>query len=131
MKGNAYKSSSKIKRLTLCIIVALSKKEMIKRNEIKCASVEQEILKTSNHPFIVTLYRCFQSQEYLYFVTEYCMGGELFRGNIHEAVSIIILRIIVISTAIETWKMALVKTELDFMWQSHCGFRIPSFTRRS
>jgi serine/threonine protein kinase len=78
---------------------------MIKRNKIKRALAEQEILKTSNHPFIVTLYHCFQSQEYLYFVMEYCMGGEFFRGNIQEALYIIILLIIVISTAIETWKM--------------------------
>ncbi|KAI8885010.1 Pkinase-domain-containing protein [Backusella circina FSU 941] len=58
----------------------LSKKEMIKRNKIKRALAEQEILMTSNHPFIVTLYHCFQSQEYLYFVMEYCMGGEFFRA---------------------------------------------------
>lgn len=53
---------------------------MIKRNKIKRALAEQEILMTSNHPFIVTLYHCFQSQDYLYFVMEYCMGGEFFRG---------------------------------------------------
>ncbi|KAG2200383.1 hypothetical protein INT47_002297 [Mucor saturninus] len=58
----------------------LSKKEMIKRNKIKRALAEQEILSTSNHPFIVSLYHCFQSQEYLYFVMEYCMGGEFFRA---------------------------------------------------
>jgi serine/threonine protein kinase len=54
---------------------------MIKRNKIKRALAEQEILATSNHPFIVTLYHSFQSQDYLYFVMEYCMGGEFFRGN--------------------------------------------------
>lgn len=54
---------------------------MIKRNKIKRALAEQEILMTSNHPFIVTLYHCFQSQDYLYFVMEYCMGGEFFRGT--------------------------------------------------
>lgn len=54
---------------------------MIKRNKIKRALAEQEILSTSNHPFIVSLYHCFQSQEYLYFVMEYCMGGEFFRGK--------------------------------------------------
>ncbi|KAI9286057.1 Pkinase-domain-containing protein [Umbelopsis sp. AD052] len=58
----------------------LSKKEMIKRNKIKRALAEQEILATSNHPFIVTLYHSFQSQDYLYFVMEYCMGGEFFRA---------------------------------------------------
>lgn len=58
----------------------LSKKEMIKRNKIKRVLAEQEILATSNHPFIVTLYHSFQSQDYLYFVMEYCSGGEFFRA---------------------------------------------------
>lgn len=73
----------------------LSKKEMIKRNKIKRALAEQEILATSNHPFIVTLFHSFQSQDYLFFVLDvsifvdegmieadgqYCMGGEFFRA---------------------------------------------------
>ncbi|KAG9317194.1 Pkinase-domain-containing protein [Chiua virens] len=58
----------------------LSKKEMIERKKIKRALTEQEILATSNHPFIVTLYHSFQSDEYLYFCMEYCMGGEFFRA---------------------------------------------------
>ncbi|ORX59400.1 Pkinase-domain-containing protein [Hesseltinella vesiculosa] len=58
----------------------LAKREMVKRNKIKRALAEQEILSTSNHPFIVTLYHSFQSQDYLYFVMEYCMGGEFFRA---------------------------------------------------
>lgn len=53
---------------------------MIRRNKIKRALAEQEILTTSNHPFIVTLYHSFQSQDYLYFVMEYCVGGEFFRA---------------------------------------------------
>ncbi|RCK54940.1 Serine/threonine-protein kinase nrc-2 [Candida viswanathii] len=58
----------------------LSKKEMIERNKIKRALAEQEILATSNHPFIVTLYHSFQSKEHLYLCMEYCMGGEFFRA---------------------------------------------------
>ncbi|KAG1715922.1 hypothetical protein ID866_1211 [Astraeus odoratus] len=58
----------------------LSKKEMIERKKIKRALTEQEILATSNHPFIVTLHHSFQSEEYLYFCMEYCMGGEFFRA---------------------------------------------------
>jgi serine/threonine protein kinase len=54
---------------------------MIKRNKIKRAFAEQEILATSNHPFIVTLYHSFQSEDYLYLCMEYCMGGEFFRGK--------------------------------------------------
>ncbi|KAF8322124.1 Pkinase-domain-containing protein, partial [Clavulina sp. PMI_390] len=58
----------------------LSKKEMIARKKIKRALAEQEILATANHPFIVTLYHSFQSEEYLYFCMEYCSGGEFFRA---------------------------------------------------
>ena len=62
------------------LIKVLSKKEMIKRNKIKRALAEQEILATSNHPFIVTLYHSFQSEDHLYLCMEYCMGGEFFRA---------------------------------------------------
>ncbi|KAJ3127192.1 hypothetical protein HK098_006644 [Nowakowskiella sp. JEL0407] len=58
----------------------LYKEEMIKRNKIKRVLAEQEILATSNHPFIVTLYHSFQSEQYLYFIMEYCCGGEFFRA---------------------------------------------------
>ena len=61
-------------------MVVLSKKEMIKRNKIKRALAEQEILATSNHPFIVTLYHSFQSEDHLYLCMEYCSGGEFFRA---------------------------------------------------
>lgn len=61
-------------------MIVLSKKEMIKRNKIKRALAEQEILATSNHPFIVTLYHSFQSEDHLYLCMEYCSGGEFFRA---------------------------------------------------
>lgn len=63
------------------VAAVLSKKEMIKRNKIKRALAEQEILATSNHPFIVTLYHSFQSEDHLYLCMEYCSGGEFFRGS--------------------------------------------------
>jgi protein-serine/threonine kinase len=53
---------------------------MIERKKIKRALTEQEILATANHPFIVTLYHSFQSEGYLYFCMDYCMGGEFFRA---------------------------------------------------
>lgn len=64
--------------------LVLNKKEMIKRNKIKRALAEQEILATSNHPFIVTLYHSFQSEDYLYLCMEYCSGGEFFRSKTHS-----------------------------------------------
>ncbi|CAD6580124.1 MAG: hypothetical protein TREMPRED_002671 [Tremellales sp. Tagirdzhanova-0007] len=77
--GKVYLVSEK-KTDKLFAMKVLSKKEMIKRNKIKRALAEQEILATSNHPFIVTLFHSFQSQDYLFFVLDYCMGGEFFRA---------------------------------------------------
>lgn len=76
MKGMSFPLS------VACMLtrLVLSKKEMIKRNKIKRALAEQEILATSNHPFIVTLYHSFQSEDYLYLCMEYCSGGEFFRA---------------------------------------------------
>ena len=79
MKGApSFRRSRRKWVLTSCEV--LSKKEMIERKKIKRALTEQEILATANHPFIVTLYHSFQSENYLYFCMEYCMGGEFFRA---------------------------------------------------
>ncbi|KAI9496929.1 kinase-like domain-containing protein [Zychaea mexicana] len=64
----------------LFALKVLSKKEMVKRNKIKRAYAEQAILATANHPFIVPLYHSFQSNHYLYFCMEFCVGGEFFRA---------------------------------------------------
>ena len=88
MKG-MLKSNPLICTLTDATPV-LSKKEMIKRNKIKRALAEQEILATSNHPFIVTLYHSFQSEDHLYLCMEYCSGGEFFRGEYSELHSVLI-----------------------------------------
>ncbi|OHW94946.1 serine threonine-protein kinase [Colletotrichum incanum] len=77
--GKVYLVSEK-KSSRLYAMKVLSKKEMIKRNKIKRALAEREILATSNHPFIVTLYHSFQSEDYLYLCMEYCSGGEFFRA---------------------------------------------------
>jgi len=57
----------------------LYKQEMIKRNKVKRVLTEREILATASHPFIVTLYWSFQSPDKLYFIMDYCAGGEFFR----------------------------------------------------
>lgn len=72
---------------------------MIKRNKIKRALAEQEILATSCHPFIVTLYHSFQSEDHLYLCMEYCSGGEFFRGWCHRANAITSPLTLVISIA--------------------------------
>lgn len=39
---------------------------------------EKEILAGINHPFLVRMISSFQDERKLYFVLEYCPGGELF-----------------------------------------------------
>lgn len=39
---------------------------------------EKSILCDIQHPFLVKLKACFQDERKLYFVLEYCPGGELF-----------------------------------------------------
>lgn len=100
----------------------LSKREMIKRNKIKRALAEQEILATSNHPFIVTLYHSFQSEEYLYLCMEFCMGGEFFRGMYYDRCDTIADR----SPSNTTWQMPLRGRCKVLRRRSHCCARIPS-----
>jgi len=57
----------------------MTKSEMIARNKVKRVLTEREILTTVDHPFIVSLYYCFQTKNRLYFIMEYCGGGEFFR----------------------------------------------------
>lgn len=57
----------------------LTKEEMLKRNKVKRVLTEREILATADHPFIVTLYWSFQGHDSLYFIMDYCAGGEFFR----------------------------------------------------
>ena len=58
----------------------LSKVEMLSRNKIKRVFTEQDILSHTNHPFIVSLHHSFQSRAHLYFIMEFCSGGEFFRA---------------------------------------------------
>ncbi|KAJ3393591.1 hypothetical protein HDU92_007630 [Lobulomyces angularis] len=64
---------------SLYAMKVLSKSEMIQRNKVKRVLAEQEILTLSKHPFIVTLYDSFQTESNIYFILEYCAGGEFFR----------------------------------------------------
>ncbi|KAI8635967.1 kinase-like domain-containing protein [Parasitella parasitica] len=77
--GRVYLVKQKGTDRTMAMKV-LSKKEMLRRNKVKRVLAEQEILSSANHPFIVSLYHSFQSQDHLYFVMEYCLGGEFFRA---------------------------------------------------
>ena len=59
----------------------LKKDHVIKRNQVEHTKTERNVLSALGavrHPFIVGLHMAFQSKEKLYFVLDYCPGGELF-----------------------------------------------------
>ena len=56
----------------------LRKDNIIKRNQVEHTKTERSVLGYVNHPFIVGLKMAFQSKDKLYFVLDYCAGGELF-----------------------------------------------------
>lgn len=56
----------------------LHKANVIKRNQVEHTRTERNVLEYIRHPFIVTLRYAFQTKRKLYFVLDYCPGGELF-----------------------------------------------------
>lgn len=56
----------------------LKKDNIIKRNQVEHTKTERSVLGYVKHPFIVGMNMAFQSRNKLYFVLDYCAGGELF-----------------------------------------------------
>ncbi|KAF0690515.1 Aste57867_18105 [Aphanomyces stellatus] len=56
----------------------LSKAYIVKRNQVEHTRTERRVLAVVSHPFIVSLHYAFQTKDKLYFVLDYCPGGELF-----------------------------------------------------
>lgn len=56
----------------------LRKDNIIKRNQVEHTKTERSVLGYVRHPFIVGMNMAFQSKDKLYFVLDYCAGGELF-----------------------------------------------------
>jgi serine/threonine protein kinase len=56
----------------------LKKSEVVRLKQVEHINSEKQILSTIRHPFIVTLYRSFQDEKYLYMLEEYVIGGEMF-----------------------------------------------------
>lgn len=69
----------------------LKKKAVLEKNQERHVQAEREILSRMNNcPFFVRFFYSFQNEKKLFFVLEYCPGGELFnliqtRGKIGEA----------------------------------------------
>ena len=56
----------------------LKKDNIVKRNQVEHTKTEWSVLGYVRHPFVVGLRSAFQTAEKLYFVLDYCAGGELF-----------------------------------------------------
>merc|ERR1719262_952997 len=56
----------------------LRKENVVKRNQVEHTQAERNVLQSATHPFIVNLEFAFQTPKKLYFVLEFCSGGELF-----------------------------------------------------
>ncbi|NXK26779.1 PKN2 kinase, partial [Arenaria interpres] len=78
-----YKATGK-----LYAIKALKKKDIIRRDEIDSLNCEKrifEVVNSSDHPFLVNMFACFQTPHHACFVMEYTPGGDLMT-RIHEDV---------------------------------------------
>ena len=62
----------------LLAIKMLKKDYIERRNQILHTKTERNVLARVNHPFIVKLKYAFHNPKKLYFVLEFCAGGELF-----------------------------------------------------
>lgn len=57
---------------------SLGKLNIKRRHQVEHTKTERSVLGKVKHPFIVHLYYAFQTPQKLYFVLDYCAGGELF-----------------------------------------------------
>ncbi|TMW57087.1 hypothetical protein Poli38472_003012 [Pythium oligandrum] len=57
---------------------SLNKSNVKRRNQVEHTKTERRVLGRAKHPFIVHLHYAFQTPQKLYFVLDYCPGGELF-----------------------------------------------------
>lgn len=70
----------------------IKKDKLDKETQLCNITTERNILKSVAHPFVVGFNGCFQSEKKLYFVLEYCAGGELYsllskRGRFSETIA--------------------------------------------
>lgn len=56
----------------------LKKEYIIRKNQVEHTKTERNVLGYVHHPFIVGLHMAFQTADKLFFVLDYCAGGELF-----------------------------------------------------
>uniref|UniRef100_A0A7S1FY85 Protein kinase domain-containing protein n=1 Tax=Corethron hystrix TaxID=216773 RepID=A0A7S1FY85_9STRA len=63
---------------SLYAMKVLKKAHLYKRKQIDRTKTERRVLAVADHPFIMSLHYAFQTDEKLFFILDYCPGGELF-----------------------------------------------------
>lgn len=61
----------------LYAIKVLKKDVMVRKNMVSHVLAERKVMSLSNNPFVVKLYYAFQTNENLYLVMEYLIGGDI------------------------------------------------------
>eukprot|EP00349_Pseudokeronopsis_sp_Brazil_P002103 CAMPEP_0202960330 /NCGR_PEP_ID=MMETSP1396-20130829/4475_1 /ASSEMBLY_ACC=CAM_ASM_000872 /TAXON_ID= /ORGANISM="Pseudokeronopsis sp., Strain Brazil" /LENGTH=106 /DNA_ID=CAMNT_0049679473 /DNA_START=258 /DNA_END=578 /DNA_ORIENTATION=+ len=56
----------------------IKKSSLVHKEKLKHIWNERKILEKTNHPFIVRLRYAFQNEKKLFFVIDYCPGGDLY-----------------------------------------------------
>lgn len=57
----------------------IPKKNVSAKKQQSFIAIERNVLVQTNHPFIIKMLYSFQNSKKLFFVLEYCHGGELYR----------------------------------------------------
>ncbi|CAD8100794.1 unnamed protein product [Paramecium sonneborni] len=75
--GNAYLVKD-IPQQNMHVMKCVPKINVIANNTVRHIKNEKQVLELLNHPNIVCFHRSFKDQNYIYFLTEYIKGKELF-----------------------------------------------------
>jgi len=63
---------------TILAMKVLKKDYIIQKNQVEHTKTERNVLGHVNHPYIVGMVKAFQTKDKLFFLLDYCAGGELF-----------------------------------------------------
>jgi len=77
MEGKVFLVKEK-KTGQMYALKVLRKEYIINKNQVEHTNTERSVLGYVRHPFIVGMYMAFQSKDKLFFVLDFCAGGELF-----------------------------------------------------
>ena len=58
---------------------SLKKDVLLDQDQVESTILEKKILQTLDHPFLVGMIFCFQTEERIYFIMPFIRGGELFQ----------------------------------------------------